>query len=412
MSELVDVTNPSIWIKGIEAPVKYHELVKDKASKKRYLNSHHRTRDGVICMCKETGIPLGVGLRQGTYYLYPLHHSDQERHAIGCPNYRNASDKESDERLLEYKNGRVVLKGRIAKENNNSERATLAGDEVLEVVRKVSIKKKQQVIRNILEALWVQAELNVWRPWFDGKRDYKTVRNRLVMASKNLYVDGLNVGEHLLIPYAYNFNAPEVSIQQYEKFQKRLYSNEVIGGFVVGFVKKIHIDKTGRSLLFLQHCPRPMVVSKKNIDKFFGKFSIKTGSGIALKKYDLVVSAFVIKSRCGHRLYAASLSGFRVNNYRMMIPISTTSDEKLLSHLYENERRFRKPMFVESKIGSHVPFVVLEDVEDRTHLEVFDSTMDMELLKDIQAHYSDKKQSVWWWNAEGPIPPLPNADRR
>ena len=68
--------------------VPHSEITRSIASRVRYLASHRGHGGGVRCLCRPEGIPLGVVHRAvptDTFYLYPLHRGDWQRHVPGCP---------------------------------------------------------------------------------------------------------------------------------------------------------------------------------------------------------------------------------------------------------------------------------------------------------------------------------------
>jgi hypothetical protein len=238
--------------------VRYRDLTRSVARRIRFLGPYRDRSKPVRCLCRPEGIPLGVVHRAvptDTFYLYPLHRGDWERHAPGCPlrrppitgNSRTASsplERLPDGLVLNLSLPRYRLPDVPAVEPDASARGELA---------------------RLLQVLWQEAGLDPSRPtWGTGYR-YADRRRRLLEAAARIRLrGGLPLTECLYIPPLYRPALKEEIGHVLEDFLTKLEPREGRApyGFFLGALAEIREGRGCGRAIRLAHTYRLLWASE------------------------------------------------------------------------------------------------------------------------------------------------------
>jgi|GEM_PF-5165678 len=376
----------------------------DKASRSRYLEKVHTQGERVLCLCHREGVPMGVALRDSTFYLYPLHHGDGQRHAPGCPHRTEASVTSG---IIEHP---VRIDGDTIniKIDGVIQKSGLAGsgkDRRMQQVPLETVHRRSTGLRTILDVLWNEGELNVWRPGFTGKRHYGVVRHHLLEASRNVRVKGHHLTDLLFIPPAFKPERSDVIERETTAYlQRRLpdESGRQTQGFVLGLVRDLELAKDGAIVIHLAHSRMALWVKKESWD---GLSKIWFSQDLDATRPLMVLAR--VEGREGRRgswLQVTDLATMPLVSYDTWLPSFGPEDSLLCEKLVQTCRAFRKPLGAE-RGNVPMPAYVLEDREDRMLIEI-----DTPRRRTMEAAYALLKQPVTWVAPPFRESSLPTAD--
>lgn len=430
-----------IWIQTPAGRVPVRVATQDRASRARWLGPYHGT-DGVVrCLCRrDDPIPMGVGCRtapQETYYLYPLHRTDPVRHAWGCPHRVSGSGTGlgSAKPVVELKNGRInvnletpLRRGTVRDDDEDAESKKQEKPDGTGRDRSASARGK---LLTLLQVLWSEAELNVWRPGFAGRRSYGVIRERLLEAADAIAVKGQALGPRLWVPAPYR---PEREAERDAAMQgwlARLQPNakgQRWYGLVVGLLRGIHAPRPGSIAVEVAHWRWRLWVPAERWPSWARRWALdryrEDGGDTAEPSEPAMLIALVLREegRKGPWLAVRELAVMPIADTDCWIPVDSGHERRLVQHLVNEGRRFWKPFAVEIDQeqargeGELVPDVVLEDRADRLHLEVLGMMSDPAYAAhwvEKARRYAAREQAVWTWDpAQQPaLPVIPAADR-
>ncbi|MFZ5884316.1 MAG: DUF1173 family protein [Chloroflexota bacterium] len=408
---------------GSAKQLRQSDIEQSQESRKRHLAACHRIKGAARCMCRDDGIPMGVGLRDQTYYLYTQYKNDRQRHAFDCPNRTTGAGKgghtdslpvvDVDEKGININLASPSYRAAPRqKEEDASPKDKKAGGR--------GVTRHGQLL-SLLEVLCSQAEINVWRPWFIGKRRYSTVRSRLLASTEGMKVNGYPLKPLLYIPPHY-VESQQAEIQrEFDGFMARLSEDSQrrrFFGYIVGQLRMIEEVKRGSIALKLKHSRTNLWISQEK----WSRHSTRWFGGLAAKDVQqdhprLVIARVErIEGKNGPWLSLDDIAVMTLADDTSWIPVDSHHERRLALHLVEAERRFHKPLQVERVDGELLPDFVLEDREDRCHLEVLGMMSDPNYAARVMEKrdiYAADDQAVWWWDVEAmpDWPPLPCADR-
>lgn len=393
----------------------------DRESRARYLGPYHGAGDKVACLCRTDGIPMGVARRTTpyeTFYLYPLHRTDPTRHAFGCPHRISPDNSSRPETLpvIEIGDGfvNVNLKLPLFRAGPNDPRAEQRGEDGADDGER---KRPRGELISLLEVLWTQAELNLWHRGFAGRRSYYVVRQRLMRSATGLRVRGRNLATRFYVPPVYRADQDKSIEKELNRFLDSLIGSAGKSwyGFVGGLLKKIETMNNGSVTLRLAHTWLGLRADA-NMWRRLGKKWF-AGSPSTTDDEAYVILAHVLREDgLKPRLVIEDLAVMEIADTNCWIPVHSDHERRLAQHLVQNGRRFRKPLDVEFEEGALRPDFILEDREDRTHLEVLrrSVTPTAKRWEEKMTAYTALEQALWVWDPDkkGDIPKLPPQEYR
>ncbi|WP_140636863.1 DUF1173 family protein [Methylibium rhizosphaerae] len=162
----------------------------------------HARRQRPRCLCQPQGLEMYVARLDGGYIVKRMPETGS-RHAKDCPSY------ELPPELSPYGN----LIGTAIKEDPETGKTALRLAFALskapgqarqpqpgEPGPSVKADGSRLTLKGLLLYLWDQAGLNFWKPSFEGKRNWATVRNRLLQTARHKTVAGEDLASRLYIP--------------------------------------------------------------------------------------------------------------------------------------------------------------------------------------------------------------------
>lgn len=398
-------------------------VIDNAATRAQYL-APHRGTEHVRCLCKEEGIPMGVGHRRvpsEIYYLYPLHRSDGARHAFGCPHRTEPTDSGSatvERDVIEVDAEGLNLHLALASYQQpwDSPPGPKGAD-----ARGAGAKTRGELgtLSSLLEVLWSQSELNVWRPWFADARSYPVVRNRLLGAARSIRINGYSLAERFYIPRQFREDDRELINREFAEFAKRLRPDgdgRLWYGFVGGFVRLWDVRPSGNVGLRLRHSRDTFWVSRER----WHEVRVREWRAMQTHQLDTTCPLFALAQigwEAGERggwYSVREMALMTLSDVVSWIPVSSMHQRQLILALVAAGRRFRRPLSIDST--ELLPDAILEDRADRTHLEIVTLRTHHDHGTQTETKrraYSVAHQAVWWWDPDSElvVPTLPPADR-
>lgn len=283
----------------------------------------------------------------------------------------------------------------------------------------VGSSQRTMRLRGLLHLLWSEAEINVWHPRMDGKRDMGKVHWYLNVAAENIVVGKTRLNDALLV----------------------MARNPAGGDAARNSSRYAQAVKRNRRLVVIAplaaHTPeREAEMWRLPISGFHGMPRLRLPKGsweICGKSFPREVAAW----RAGGQVIAIAeiepqttkdgglplasvlqLALMQVN--AQWIPVESSYELRIADMLVDEGRVFSKPLRFDATAETVFPDFILTDTETPAPLEVFGRTDEAyEVRKQEKVAYYTAQYGVsgWWcWNAatdpEGRcIPPFPPAGR-
>jgi len=406
------------------------DVLRNRESRAYYLAPFYREQARVQCMCRAAGVPMGIGRREEpreTFYVYPLHRADPPRHLLLCPHHKLPSgDQVNGQRpLLELSKDRNKLVVNVPiplYQGEPGARADAAETEAAvtepEPETPSPATAPPGTLATLLEVLLTEAELNCWHQGFSGRRNYGVFYKRIREAADTLQLRRTDFAPLFHVAPPYSPEREEEGRAQRSAFlaaleqrpNKRRYY-----GYVLGIVRDADCGHHDSVALRLMHNPMALHFDAP----------MWQAHGAPWFPADIVeretVEPYVVLARVERRegrefpwLYVHDMVAMRLTDTKSFIPVGNDRERDLANRLVGACRAFRKPLAIEMADFEPVPAFVLEDRDDRIHLELFDSG---NLAQSAQRHeregwYTQSGQAVWWWDcaARSEPPPLPSAN--
>jgi hypothetical protein len=400
----------------------------DSGTRSRYLSNHRGNAGNVLCLCRYEGIPMGVAYREfpmSTYYLYPLHRTDPLRHAPVCPHHFVPSTKDM-EGVVPTLPVVEVCDNKINININVSLYRGQARGELTEAEKEQEARESKKAKRvvpasgkpaSLLEYLWAQAQINVWRPFFAGKRNYAVIHRRLQEAVVNVQIRRNNLAPLFYCPPPYHPDREEEIRKGRDAFLSQLAvrtNGRKWYGYIVGQLKSVDLTDRDDYVVRLTQFPMKLHINSKDWKRlrevwFAGKDSPEDPEHPVF----LLVQVERYEGAKWPWLYVHDIACLFLSDNESFLPVLSGHERRLAQRLVAEQRAFRKPLAVESEEpGLPLPGFILEDREDRIHMEIVDETSAPDIgfwRKQQEVAYKTLGQDVWWWEVsrEPDIPPLP-----
>ncbi len=400
----------------------------DSGTRSRYLARYHGNAGNVLCLCRYEGIPMGVAHRetpQNTYYLYPLHRSDPLRHAPACPHHFTPSTKDTEGEpptlpVVEVRDNKVnininapLYRGQARGELSDAEK------EQEEAEKKESKRTPEPPGKplSLLEFLWSQAQINIWRPFFAHKRSYAVIHRRLLEVAANLQIRRNDLAPLFYCPPPYHPDREEGIRKGRDVFLSHLAirpNGRKWYGYVVGQLKTVEVTERNDYVIRLAHFPMKLHMSSKDWEALRNRWFAGQDSPED-PEHPIFILAHVERHEGKKHpwLYAHDIACLFLSDKESFLPVRTGPERYLAQRLVAEQRAFRKPLAVEMEgQGAPLPSFILEDRDDRVHLEIVDETSAPDAKtrrEEREAVYQALGQSAWWWDIEHDpdVPPLP-----
>lgn len=405
------------------------EIERSREHRAHYLRPCHGNVGDVLCLCRSEGIPMGVAHRSvphDTYYLYPLHRSDPPRHALGCPHRIVEEPTHPGEGtdvlpVVEIRGERINLN--LAAPLYRA--LSAGGDKVTENDRTTERQRAlapRGKLRSLLEILWSQAELNIWRRGFARKRYYGVVSHRLREVAATLQVRRHDLAPLLYVPPPYHPDREEELRAGRDEWLASLKENPKNGrkwyGYLVGIVRSVE-RQDDCFILKCAHFPLPLYVSARAWAEYADAWLDMPAQDAFSPAHPIAFVARVERTDPLReiRLDVRDFAALPLSDDASWIPVDSGPVRHLVQSLVAAHRAFRKPLAIEESGEGLLPDVILEDRADRTHLEVLGMMghpVHAEQWREKQSRYEQLGQALWWWDPQitSPLPPLPPAQAR
>lgn len=218
----------------------------------------------VECLCVDPPVPMTVAHRRvgtETWYLCPASATEKLRHAEWCPLHIDAGAGHADSvdapPAVTAEDGRTIIRGGFTRTWQEVKPGTTAGTERTE--KGPSKETARASLTLLLWALWSQAELNLWKPAFLGKRFYGSLRGRLLSGARKITVESgrstWSLADDLHIPPAWSAKdqTQKTACARFESdLRAKLTNHQVL--FLAGQLRKIDdADHVGGRMLHLAH---------------------------------------------------------------------------------------------------------------------------------------------------------------
>jgi hypothetical protein len=171
----------------------------------------HAMQQRPRCLCTPDGVPMYVA-KLGDGFIVKRMPETGCRHAPGCAHFELPAEA----------NGLAPLLGTAIREDPTTGLTTLrldfpltgaSGRSTASVAptsaQAAASSGRRLSLQGLLHYLWDQAGLTRWQPGFAGKRNWATVRRRLMEAASSMVVSGKPLGDRLFIPEPFSVDHKE-----------------------------------------------------------------------------------------------------------------------------------------------------------------------------------------------------------
>jgi hypothetical protein len=391
----------------------------------------------VECLCADPPVPMTVAHRRvgtETWYLCPASSTEKHRHAEWCPLRINADDGHTDNLdappAVTVEEGQTVIRGGFPRTWQEAKPV---------VTRKIEPSEKghssgapHTSLTVLLWALWSQSELNVWKPAFNGKRFYGSLRGRLLSGARKITLENGRrttwlLADNLSIPPPWSAKDParKTASAQFEaKLRVQLSNHQIL--LLGGQFRKIdESDVAGGRMLYLAHFRQGLWLPPGLVQRL--EKSVRQWSGgIAGEEGDnrFVLAQIRAKSIMGIKDVMPDIECIACSVERFSkdwIPIDSRHEQNLCDKLVAEGREFAKPFTQANrkdwisglcnKLGV-VPDFVLTDRKPAVFMEVLGrmNEADYQLRTAAKmAIYQRTGRPVWSWDVlnTSRIPELP-----
>lgn len=404
--------------------------------RERFLKPHagHAT---VQCLCANPPIPMTVAHRRvgaETWYLCPSSSEDKNRHAEWCPHHlgggEGATSDVNTPPAVTVEDGMATIRGGFPRTWTEPKAgATRSNGPTAQEPGNASPRAGLAIL---LWALWSQAELNAWKPFFNGKRFYGFIRDKLLTAARNIRLESgrsaWNLSEDLRIPPAWSPSDPRkrADCLHFEReLQERLSDNKVL--FLAGQMRKLEeVDGEGGRMIFLSHFRHGVWVppgAAKKLEKATSQWAGGMDGGDGDKRFALLrvraKRAVGIQQKEMPEMECIDITVQRFS--KDWIPLESDRERQVSDRLVEEGREFVKPFPQANrkdwisglchKLGV-VPDFVLTDRKPAVFMEVLGMMNDPSYrtrTAEKMSIYHRTGRPVWIWDVlhDDQIPELP-----
>jgi hypothetical protein len=379
------------------------------------LASAHALRSRPICLCNDASVEMYVARFGGEYLIKRMPYTGSQ-HAPDCFSYEppeefcgsgghtgSAIVEDPDTGLTSVRLGFALARwgGRAG----YLETTGLAED--------VSRTGSTLSLADLLRYLWARAELTRWRPEFEGKRSWSTVRRLLLAVAWSANTRGEPLVNRLYVPERF---APErrveIEARRLTLFAKVATRPAGVRKLLLlcGDVKELSPSKHGWNAV-IRHVPdQPFALDEDLFRRMERRFEQELSLWSTAGACRLVMLATFAVNRVGVPAIE-QLTLLPVDEH--WIPVRDVFDLQLVQRLIRERRRFIKALPIDPRAPSDSVRALLTDTGSApTALRVSDGA---KAQSQALAHDSIVEQDSWLWQVDAdsmPELPLPSGNRR
>lgn len=373
--------------------------------------ARHRPR--CLCIDDSTDPPEMYVARLGVTYVIKRMPFTGGRHATSCPSYEPPEGWSGNGQVMGSAIQEDPVSGVTALTldfalSRSGPRTIDAGDAM--PGGSVASDGSRLTLRGLLHYLWDEAELTHWKPGFEGKRSWGTVRRHLLRAAEGKEVRGLPLAARLYVPEPFSVDQRD-ALNARRRAQWQLATAASNGGkggkplmLLVGELKEIVPARFGCKAI-VKHVPdQGFAMDDGLFRRLERRFAHELAWWGATDELHMVAAA------------TFSLSGAGVPTVEELTLMPTTSQwlpvehelaRALVDELVQRGRSLRTPLRCNMPVGQPLAAAVLTDVADRSVALHVHAGARPEDSADADCDEADASAADWhWWSGE-PMPPLP-----
>lgn len=407
----------------------FSRVMATRASRAAFLAAWKGRRPFIRCGCTVPGVPVGVARRTvptKTYYLYPLHPGDAQKHRKECPMYVDpeASRREPEGDMLsgalplpeiepvpktpplvERQGSRIRIRfadglmGHTGEnERQGGPRRTGESD--------LSGSRPAASLRTLLEVLMVEAGLHEWDPRFAGKRHYGLVRHRLVNAVDTVDLgDGAPLANALYMPPRWNPAKREEVQAEWRAFVEKLTPREDSAprGLVAGLVREIDTGRLGDISLKLSSLYQSLWVPPSIWDR-----AVPDALAEVTGKVEGLWLVLALVDKPGKKDWLRVINIAVIQLSPEYIPLGGEGQERLVQVLVDAGRTFERRFKWMEEEDKPEPSILLTDTRSPVAMEVEGGKNPDKVHRRMDLYAKDHRH-VWLWfpDLSRDMPPLP-----
>ena len=373
--------------------------------------ARHRPR--CLCIDDSTDPPEMYVARLGVTYVIKRMPFTGGRHATSCPSYEppegwSGNGQVMGSAILEDPvSGVTALKLDFALSRSGS-RTIDAGDAT--PGNSVASDGSRLTLRGLLHYLWDEAELTHWKPAFEGKRSWGTVRRHLLRAAEGKEVRGLPLAARLYVPEPFSVDQRDAlnARRRAQWQQATVASHGGKGGkplmLLVGELKEVVPARFGCKAI-VKHVPdQGFAMDDGLFRRLERRFAHELAWWGATDDLRMVAAATFSLSGAGVPTIEELTLMPTTNQW---LPVEHELARVLVDQLVHGGRSLRTPMRYNLPVDQTLAAAVLTDIADRSVALHVHAGARPERGADTASDEPDLPGDAWhWWSGDA-MPPLP-----
>ena len=317
-----------------------------------------------VCLCSMAPIPVYITCLGGTFVLKRMPCTGG-RHAVDCLHY------EPPEGL----SGSADITAGISEDpdtgitNLDVEFSLSCGPSrpmshgATSETSSVGSARPRLSLRGLLQFLWSEAELTMWRPAFVGKRSWAVVRHHLLRAAARKVVKGKSLANVMFVPESFTVaHKDQIAARRASRLADGLARTGKGQGkmIVIGEVKEILPARSAFNIV-LKHLPDlPFSIEADRHQRMIRDFENELSLWGSDDDIHLMIAAtFTLPSAAHPLIEELSL----LPTSAQWIPADDVFELRLVDCLVHEGRSFRKSQRLNAKVPSLSPSAILLDVD-------------------------------------------------
>lgn len=381
------------------------------AAFERALATAHPAKVRPFCLCRIPGVAMHIAKANGSFFVRKNPYTGPE-HSPSCGSFEPPAELSGLGQVLgsaitEDEAGQTVLKVDFAlRKTPGRASPTPSGIESDSVKSDAS----KLTLRSVLHYLWMEAGLNAWKPAWQGRRSWGTVRKLILQASQDKSTKGLALGDILFVPEPFYLDQKEAiasrRIAQMIKGSQQEGSGRQLM-LVVGEIKELAPARYGQKIVF-KHLPDCHFMLSEDLKPRLAKrFSSEFGLWDAYDGSHLMAVA-TFGTNPGSGVPAVEEIAVMVTNENW-IPYENAFEKVLLDSMTMAGREFTKGMRMNLPSGKPLASLTATDTgELPTAMYVLPASASEESGQELQRMIDESRLLSWLWRpGEGGMPALP-----